>query len=360
MDKFNRPADLAIADGTVLVPGAAGNSGGPAGNYFDTATGTLTKQGDWWQADAAAGVVGQVTWLTGTATMLQFRGRFLIPASGDVTTGGDLRLIGFWNGTKSTVRVEMRASDRRLVVYDDLAAKFTTVNSAAGQAPIGTPFDIALSADIGASNARIRFALYLANGGDTTTPSTGATYDTATNSTGTTAWSDVRMPKVNSTPDALIRMGDTHVTDLSNALLDPLAASLPPGITLGEDLEVEPGELITLTATHTSGAAPDGWTWDGTLGSQDVAIIGSGDEIQIRVPTLFNGASVIVGCTPRNGATVGTQDTVAITVRPHHFWWTVGPGGALTDPLEFVEMGAAGTPGTLLLDSGLLDLDLMT
>lgn len=358
MDKFNRPSDLSLANGTVLTPGPTGNSGGVAGNPFDAVSGTLTKQGDWWEAAGAAGVAIQVAWALQSVDTLQWRGRFLIPAAGDVPTS-DMRIVGFWNGSKSSVRVEMRP-DLRFVVYDDSTFKFTTPNSAAGKAPVGTSFDIALSAELGASNARIRFALYLLNGGDTTTPSAGATYDTATNITGSAPWTDVRFPKVNSTPAGKIRFGDMHVTDLSSALLAPLPPVLPPAVSLGEDRDVEPGELITLTAEHTSGAAPDSWTWDGTLGPHDVTIIGSGDEVQIQTPTTFDGTTIIVGVTPVADGVSGSQDTVTLTVRPHHHWWTVNPGGTLSNPVEFVEITSDPlTPGSLLLDSGLLDLDLM-
>lgn len=347
---YNRPAELAHPNGTVLVAGTSGNTGGAAGGYYDGAAGTMTYiDGMWRGSNTAGGVAIQVVKTLDGETELRFRGRFYL----DQAPSADLRLVGFWNGGKSSVRVEVRAADRRWVVYDDTGAKFTSPNTSPNIVPIGATFDIALSAQLAASSARIRAALYLANGGDTATPS-GSTYDTATNNTGTAAWTDVRWLKVNSGPQAVVRIGDSRVLWADGtALLDPLPAVLPPVINLGPDATVEPGSTVQLVATHTAGGAPDDHTWDGSLGATPVTITETGlGTAEFTAPVTLAGTTVTVRCTPADGGTTGTPDTVTFTVPPHHGPWTVGAGGALSNPtrpflVTLVDLGSFTLPVTL-------------
>lgn len=324
---YTQPAALGHANGTALVPGSGGNTGGAAGGFVDTLTGTSTYQSGRWRASASAGQVSQVTKTFSAATTLSFRGRFYIPAA---PSGGDGRLIGFWNGSTSSLRVEVRASDRRFVVYDASGYKYTS--GAGVVAPIGATFDVALGGTVSDTAGKIRFAVYTANGGDTTTAAE-TPYSVDNANTGTAGWTDVRWPKVNSTPLWSPEWDETQLGDTQFTAWDPLPDTLPPVITLGADVTAEPGLACTLTATHTAGAAPSSWSWS-QISGPTVTLSGSGNTRTFTAPSSLTGATVVIGCTPTGSSLTGAQDTITVTVPPHYGPWLCSTGGVLTNPVR--------------------------
>lgn len=315
---FNDPAALSLTNGTVCTPA---NSGGAAGTAFSSVTGNVTFQSGRWRF-TGAGAVAQATWSLPGVNQFSWVGKF---AGAAAPSGGDSRLLGFWNGASSTLRVEVNAA-RRLVVYDASGARYTTPSGVV--APTTGSFRVHLGGTISGTAAQIRLAFWA--DGDST-GAADATYTLSAGNTGTVPWSDVRFGRVNSTPTATYELAYAHARDDQFTDLGPFTGA-PPVVSLGDAQTVEPLTTVTLTAAHIAGAAPSSWAWEVLAGG--VTLTGSGASRQFVAPPTMTGTTVRVGCTPTGSGKTGTRAEVDITVLPHLVWVRIPGTGGTWQPTQ--------------------------
>lgn len=176
---------------------------------------------------------------------------------------------------------------------------------------------------------------------------------------GTAALTELRLGWVSNVVQKL-RLRYVRMEDASLAPIGPITAATPPVITLGPDVSgVEPKTVVTVTATHTGGTAPDGWAWR-QISGPTVTLTGTGASRSFTAPSTFQGAAVVIGCTPAAGASVGTEDAITVNVTPQPMW--ARPAGAASmlpaGPVQVIAwaalfgLTASATPGLYDLTIG--------
>lgn len=309
--EYNLPSALigTLSDGTACTPA---NSGGAAGNAWDFVVGTVTFEGGVWRcADDA--YVGRTLDSPQASVSVKFTG-------GALATGGDTRSISFIAGTTTVLRVEERASDGRIVIYDASGYRWTSPAGAA--APTSGDYRHEVGCSISPTGARIRYALF-EDGDASGTPD--AAYSIDNGNTGAANITEIRIGRVNSTPTAVREIIYAHSSTDQFALLGPLTTT-PPLVSLGDDQVVEPLTDVTLTASHIAGDAPDAWTWSVESDpTGDVVLSGTGASRTLTTPALLTGGvpqqvQVVIGCVPTASGVDGTKQTVTVTVPPCQRW----------------------------------------
>lgn len=159
----------------------------------------------------------------------------------------------------------------------------------------------------------------------------------------------------------LVRLRNVRMEDAAPiGPLGPITSTVvPPVVTLGPDVSAEPGTVVTLTATHTGGDAPDSWSW-AQISGQAVTLTGSGATRQFTAPATYHGAAVAIGVTASKTGTSGPQDALTVSVPPQPLWarlpgsssWIpAGKLGALSALLVF-GLTSSGTAGLYDLTAG--------
>jgi hypothetical protein len=84
---------------------------------------------------------------------------------------------------------------------------------------------------------------------------------------------------------------------------------------------VEPGTVITYTASLTSGTA-DSWTWRVISGATTVT--GTGATVTVAAPADINGATAQIGVTATVSGVTSAEVVSTITALPQTEWWWDG------------------------------------
>lgn len=318
---YNDPSQLALSNGTVC---SVGNSGGAAGNAFSTVTGSPTFESDTWQASTAGGTVAYMQWsTTGTCTAMAVEVEFDGAAA---PTGGDARVIGFYNGTTDVVRLEVGDGTgetvRVLKLYDYGGSSGTTSRllwTSTTQVPTGAGWRVYVGATVSAGSATVAAAIYTDSDGAGTTAADS--YSTSTGNTGasTTSFTRSNVGKVNTTPAATFRMRNLQQEDTSSAALGPLTA-LPPTAAAGTDqVDVEPGATVTLDGTGSSaagGATITGYAWSQTDGATVTIVDDDTDTPTFTAPPTLTGDTLTFELEVTDSNANTATDTVDVTVLP--------------------------------------------
>lgn len=318
--KWNRPADLVgVSNGQ---PVTTLNSGGLAGIAWDVVVGNVTYQ-DGKVRCTGNGAVAYVGWLWGGATVLSWDG---VIAGAAAPTGGDARIFSALTAAGATVmRVEVRAADRRFVVYD--AGGYRWTSPAGVVAPTTGRYRLHVGFTISGSAAQERVEIYLDP--DSVTPS-GTPWSTSSGNTGTDPVVETRGLRNNSTPTATYELEYAHAIDTQFTSLGPLSTS-PPLITLGDDRTIIALTQTTIAASQIAGEEADAWSYrivSDTSGAAALTV--SGSQATLVGPAHQIGGvpqqvTVVVGCTPSAGGIAGPEQTVTVVVPPCQHW-TRRPG----------------------------------
>lgn len=333
--KWNRPGDLeGIVNGQ---PVTTGNSGGLAGIAWDVVVGPVTYQ-DGKVRCTGNGAVAYTSWLWDDATVISWDGEI---AGAAAPAGGDARIFSILAGTTTVLRVEVRASDRRFVVYDSTAAnsgyRWTSPSNVV--APLTGSYRLHVGAtQNGAGEAEERVEIYL----DPNSSSPSAAYTSSAGNTGSAPFTETRHLRNNSTPTAVYDLIYAHAIDTQFTSLGPLSTS-PPLVTLGDDRRIIALTQTTIAASQIAGETADAWAYrivSDTSGAAALTVSGSQATLvgpAHQIGGIPQQVTVVVGCTPSAGGIAGPEQTVTVTVPPCQHW-TRRPGTTEWIPsLELVQ-----------------------
>lgn len=308
--KTNLPSALSLANGTNLVRGSTGNTGGAAGAYADdvvlSGTGSATFQSGAYRFNGgASGDVARWEWTGHSSDVFSARIRFAGIAS---APSANSRLIEP-RGSDYMLRVDHTPADKIRALDGSNVERFVS----AGSVP-STPFAIGVRGR--RSTGEFHLDLYLTGDGLGGTPD--ETHDVASGFDLDVA--NFQILRVGKLTTGVVASYDVLALDLDDTTLARLpAVGAAPSISLGPDLTVEPMTTVTLTATHTSGPAPDSWTW-APLSGPAVTLSPSGATCSFTAPSDKAGTAVAIGCTPATSGVSGAQDALTVTARPQLLW----------------------------------------
>lgn len=93
----------------------------------------------------------------------------------------------------------------------------------------------------------------------------------------------------------------------------------------GADQTVEPGTLVTVNSSASTGTGTLTHTWEITSGGSGITLDGTGTQRTFTAPREWQGRTIDLRVTV--SGTDGTAvDTVTITVRPHQMWFLNSAG----------------------------------
>lgn len=310
--KTNRPGLLSLANGTRAVEGSAGNTGGVAGDYandiVEDLTATVTFQDGGWRFDGkTAGDIARWEWNGHSADLLSVRARF----RGRAAPSAQCRILEPRYASNYMARVNHETSGKIQLLDSAGAQRYLSPVSV----PTSTPWAVGLR--LRQSTGQLALELYLTGDGLGATPDASYPLTSGLN-VGPSAFTALRIGHLSQGATGYYDLLDLQLDDTTLTALGPVSAPAPQ-ISLGADRAAEPGTTLTLTATHTGGTAPTSWTWEQVSGPA-VTLTGTGSSRSFVAPATFNGATVVIGCTPAAGTNVGAQDTVAVTVAPRQMW----------------------------------------
>lgn len=96
--------------------------------------------------------------------------------------------------------------------------------------------------------------------------------------------------------------------------------AVPVLLPLAPLVDVEPQDVVTLTAVTAAGSAtPTGWVWRQVSGPT-VALTGTGAARSFEAPSALAGTVVVMGVAGTLGAVTGPEQTVSVTVLPQLSW----------------------------------------
>ena len=87
-------------------------------------------------------------------------------------------------------------------------------------------------------------------------------------------------------------------------------------------VDIEPGTLVTITASLVGGGAADSWTWR-PISGPSVGITGTGETVTVVAPSHLDGCTVVIGVRATKDGTVSPERSITLTVLPQLSWrWT--------------------------------------
>ena len=289
---INNPSKLALANGTAA---SSSNTGGAAGVTLPpvySATGTITFQSGKWRHIHGTGVARFDLPITATS-MLSTE----VLYEGSTPTAGS-RIVEVRHASGYALLI-VHGDDGKLYLHDS-----ANVNVFTTAAAVTSPFRVHVGIQKGttSSNGKIRFDVYTANSGLSTTPS--ETFSSDTSNVGTADLTTVRFGRISTTTDSTpIDLVNLQVSDTQITSLGPLVTADPPVASAAA-----PGDVVIDARASTTGGG-------GTLTYSISPSTGTSQPTSglflVPAPTTSTTYTVTVTESPS-----GLTDTADATVEP--------------------------------------------